>query len=46
MNSAHFIALQYSSCLATAKLFMASNIWRPCDFEEDAHSERVQEGIF
>ena len=23
---------------------MASNIWRPVDFEDDAHSERVPEG--
>ena len=48
INSAHFIALQCSSCLTTAKLFrcsMASNIWRPVDFEDDAHSKRVQEDI-
>lgn len=46
-----FGALYRSSCLTTVKLFrckcaMASNIWRPVDFEDDqAHSTRVQEGI-
>ena len=42
------VGLQCSSCLTTEKLFrcsLASNIWRPVDFEDDAHSKRVQEGI-